>query len=277
MNRFITLLLIALFWANTAQAQYRPWKYWEDKPGTSWLAFESGATRYAGDMSEEKDLLKRPRLGATCAVSGLYRFNERMALRADARGYVIWGMQRDTRVWFNNLSFAAINPELCVGVQTHLFPADQRDRVLNPYLFAGLGLTYLNTFTRFAGKYISLPKQRTENVAYSRVPPVLKLALGHALLTRYRYRIAAELGYTVVFSDYLDDVSTVYPDFAELEPLGRALSDRRYALGIGLAAAQPGDQRGNSVRRDGYFSLSLRFSRQLGTAEDRLYKRVIGW
>lgn len=277
MNRFLLWLLFAFLTAPAVRAQYRPWKYWEDRPGTLWIAAEAGATRYAGDMSEERDLFVRPRLGATCGVSGVYRFDERMAIRADLRGYMIWGMQRSTRVWFNNLSFAAVNPELCVGVQTHLFPPDQRDRILNPYLFVGVGLTYLNTFTRYQNKWIGLAKLRTENVAYNRTPPILKLALGHHLITRFKYRIAAEFAYTVVFSDYLDDVSSVYADVSDREPIVQALADRRYALGLGLAPALPGDQRGNSVKRDGYFSFTLRFSKQLATAEDRQYRRVIGW
>lgn len=228
-------------------------------------------------MSEEKDLFVRPRLGAEGAISVLYRFADRFSARADARMYMVWGMQENTRVWFNNLSFMAINPELCVGVQTDLFPADQRDRPINPHLFVGVGLTYLNTITRFQKHWITLPRLHTEDVVYNRYPAMMKIAVGHPILIRYRYRLTAELAYTALFSDYLDDVSTVYPDMSKLEPLGQALSDRRYALGIGLPSAQPGDQRGNPARNDGYFSLSLRFTRQRSTEADTRYKRVIGW
>jgi hypothetical protein len=276
LNRLLLLTLLCLV-SGTTVAQYRPWKYWEDQPGTLSIGFEAGATRYAGDMSEEKDLFKRPRLGAEGAFTILYRFADRFSARGDARGYFIWGKQENTRVWFNNLSFAAINPELCLGVQADLFPADQRDRPINPHFFLGLGMTYLNTFTRFQQKWITLPRWQTEGVAYNRWPAVLKLAVGHPVLTRFKYRVKAEFGYTVVFSDYLDDVSTVYPDFSKLEPLGQALSDRRSSLGLGLAAALPGDQRGNSVKRDGYFSFSLRFTKLLATDADRRYRRVIGW
>ncbi len=228
-------------------------------------------------MSEEKDLLIRPRLGAEASVSVLYRFAERFSARADGRMYAIWGKHENTRIWFNNLSFAAINPEICVGVQADLFPADQRDRPLNPYLFAGVGLTYLNTLTRFQGHWVTLPPLHTENVVYNRYPAMMKLAVGHPILVRFRYRITAELAYTTVFSDYLDDVSTVYPDISKLEPLGQALSDRRYALGLGLPTAQPGEQRGNPAKQDGYFSLSLRLTRQLATDADSRYRRLIGW
>lgn len=277
MNRFIIVCLFSILCVSSALAQYRPWKYWEDKPGTWSVAIAAGATRYAGDMSEEKDFLVRPRLGAEGSVSVLYRFAERFSARADGRMYMIWGKHENTRIWFNNLSFLAINPELCVGVQTDLFPADQRDRPINPYLFAGLGLTYLNTLTRFQGHWVTLPPLHTENVVYNRYPAMMKIAIGHPVAIRFRYRVSAELAYTTVFSDYLDDVSTVYPDISKLEPLGQALSDRRYALGLGLAPAKPGDQRGNPTKKDGYFSLSLRFTRQLATEADRRYRRLIGW
>lgn len=277
MNRFIIVCLFSLFCVSIASAQYRPWKYWEDKPGTWSIAIEAGTTRYAGDMSEEKDLLVRPRLGAEVAGSVLYRFAERFSARADGRMYMIWGKHENTRVWFNNLSFMSINPELCAGIQADLFPADQRDRLLNPYLFVGIGLTYLNTLTRFQKHWITLPPLHTENVVYNRYPAILKLAVGHPILIPFKYRLVAELGYTKVFSDYLDDVSTVYPDMSKLEPLAQALSDRRYALSSGLPPAKPGDQRGNSTKNDGYFSLSLRLTKLLTTDADRRYKRVIGW
>lgn len=277
MSRSIIICLVGLFCASNALAQYRPWKYWEDKPGTWSVAIASGVTRYAGDLSEEKDVLVRPRLGVEASGSVLYRFAEQLSARVDGRMYMIWGKHENTRVWFNNLSFVAINPELCAGIQADLYPADQRDRRVNPYLFAGLGLTYLNTLTRFQGHWITLPPLLTENVVYNRYPALLKLAIGHSVLVRFRYRLAVELGYTKVFSDYLDDVSTIYPDISKLKPLGQALSDRRYALGLGLPAAQPGDQRGNPTKGDGYFSLSLRLTRLLATDADRRYKRVIGW
>jgi hypothetical protein len=277
LNQFITVCLCGLFWSLTASAQYRPWKYWEDKPGTWSVAFAAGATRYAGDLSEEKDILVRPRLGAETSVSVLYRFAERFSVRTDARMYTVWGKHQNTRIWFNNLSFIAINPELCAGLQADLFPADQRDRPINPYLFVGGGFTYLNILTRFQKHWVSLPPLHTENVVYNRYPPFLKIAVGHPLMVRFRYRLTAEVAYTALFSDYLDDVSTVYPDMSKLDPLGQALSDRRYSLGLGLPSAQAGDQRGNPARNDGYFSLSLRFIRQLSTEADTRYKRVIGW
>jgi hypothetical protein len=281
LKKYLIAILIPLF-ASSAVAQYRyhkyrPWKYWEDKPGTWSVAIEGGVTRYAGDMSEEKDIFRRPRLGVEGAASILYRFAERLSARADGRLYFIWGKHENTRVWYNNLSFAAINPEICAGVQADLYPADQLDRVVNPYLFAGVGLTYLNSFARFQDKWVSLPRAQTENVDYNRYPFIFKLAIGHPILIRFRYRLTGEFGYTTVFSDYLDDVSSVYPDFTKLSPLGNALSDRRYALPVQIAPAQPGDQRGNSIKRDGYFSLSLRLTRTLATEADKRYKRVIGW
>ena len=276
-NRFIIVCFLSVFCVSTTLAQYRPWKYWEDKPGTWSLAFAAGATRYAGDLSEEKDLFIRPRLGAEASMSVLYRFGDRFLARADGRVYTVWGKHENTRIWYNNLSFAAINPEICAGLQTDLYPADQRDRVVNPHLFVGVGLTYLNTITRFQDYWVSLPRWRTENIAYNRYPGLVKIAVGHPVLVWFRYRLTAEFGYTALLSDYLDDVSTVYPDISKLEFLGQALSDRRYALDVPIPAAQPGDQRGNPHRNDGYFSLSLRLTHLQATDADRRYRRVIGW
>ena len=58
-----------------------------------------------------------------------------------------------------------------------------------------------------------------------------------------RFRWHLEAAYTHVFSDYLDDVSTVYPDRTGMSSPALALSDRRAELGT--TPNQPGDQRGN--------------------------------
>ncbi|KAB7732250.1 hypothetical protein F5984_08605 [Rudanella paleaurantiibacter] len=274
MKKYLLLFLFPLV-SPAALAQYRPWKYWQDTPGAWSVAIQAGATRYAGDMSEEKDVLRRPRLGAEASASALYRFADRLSARADGRLYFLQGRQEGTRVWYNNLSFVCLNPEISAGIQADLFPPDPRERPFNPYLYAGLGLTYLNTMTGYLGKLVSLPPLRTEGVSYSRIPPVLKLQIGYPVRVWLRYRLALEFGYTVVFSDYLDDVSTVYPDFSALAPMGQALSDRR--VSIGLPPNEPGNQRGNSIKRDGYFSLSLRLTRLMKTEADSRYKRVIGW
>ena len=59
--------------------------------------------------------------------------------------------------------------------------------------------------------------------------------------------------YRFTFTDYLDDVSTVYIDPNSFtDPIARELADRRPELGLEPASA--GDKRGNPDKNDGYFT-----------------------
>jgi hypothetical protein len=67
-----------------------------------------------------------------------------------------------------------------------------------------------------------------------------------------------------LFTDYLDDVSTVFPEKSELlgtrGQIGVALSDRSLADGLGDAGRQRGDSKGN----DKYTFVGISFVRYFG-------------
>lgn len=268
----ILFLLLITEPVSVGQNRQHP-QFWQERPGTWRASLETGPTRYAGDMSEEKDLFRRPRLGGLVGGSVSYRFTPWLTARADGRIYFIYGKQQDTRVWYNGLSFLALNPDVALVLQADLWPVDDPVHVLIPYVFLGVGATYLNTTTAYRGQFYSLPKQRTEGIAYSRLPGILRWGLGMPVKTAYRTLFSVEFSYTHVMNDYLDDVSTRYPDFSQLSPLAAGLSDRRGDLGIPLPTNQPGDQRGNPTARDGYFALTLRYTHLWTTTARQNYGR----
>jgi hypothetical protein len=271
LRQLVSLSVLCLLFTPVVTAQR--WKYWQDKPGVWMLGLEMGTTRYAGDLSEERDLFRYPRLGAEVGASISRRLSYRLSLRADARVYYIWGAHRHTRVYYNNLSFFSINPDLWVGAQVDLWPVNDPDHNFNPYFLAGGGLTYLNTMATYQQYYVRLPNLHTEGVAYSRWPGIIRYGMGFPIDLGMRTRLAIEATYTHVLNDYLDDVSTVYPDFSKLNPLVILLSDRRSE--IGLPPNQPNAQRGNPTKRDGYAALSLRISYQLNSSSWNRYRKAL--
>jgi hypothetical protein len=76
----------------------------------------------------------------------------------------------------------------------------------------------------------------------------------------YEWSLNIEFSGRQMFSDYLDDVSTVYPDRFTLEnqrgEIAVLLSDRSAELGI-EPIGQPGRQRGVSGDNDSYYSLRV--------------------
>ena len=271
MKRFRQLTAVGMLLGLSLTAVAQRWTYWQDRPGVWTIGVEAGTTRYAGDMSEIKNFLLYPRLGGLVGLSTSCRLTNRVSLRADARLYYIWGSHSHTRVYYNNLSFFSINPDAWLGTQIDLWRVNDPEKLFNPYLLAGVGLTYLNTFAHYEGFRVSLPPLHTEGVAYNRLPGIVRYGIGLPVPVGMRSRLAVEMTYTHVLNDYLDDVSTNYPDFSTLTRLGAILSDRRSE--IGLPPNRPANQRGNPTKRDGYAAVSVRWTYQLNSQAWGRYKR----
>lgn len=246
---------------------------WREKPGTWLLNVGLGASRYVGDLNERSDLAHL-RLGTALNVAAAYRYSPQLTLRAEAQLYYIRGTQQDTHLAYNNLSFHSVNPDIWAGLQWDFWRADNRNHVIIPYALAGVGLTYLTPKTTYKGQGISLAPLHTERVDYNRLPVILRYGLGVPVAATERFKFHLEGTYTHVLSDYVDDVSTVYPDRNGMEPIAAALSDRRFELGQTLNSA--GAKRGNSGRRDGYFILSARLIFVIITPSQRNYRRMFG-
>ena len=243
---------------------------WREKPGTWFLNVGVGATRYLGDMNERGDLAHL-RLGAALNVAAAYRYSPRLTLRAEAQLYYIRGSQQNTHLDYNNLSFRSTNPDIWAGVQWDIWHPDDRNHAIVPYALAGVGLTYLTPKTTYKGKTYSLAPLHTEGVTYSRLPVIFRYGLGVPIVAAERFKCHLEGTYTHVMSDYVDDVSTVYPDRTNMNPVAAALSDRRPE--IGLAPNPAGAKRGNGSRHDGYFILSARLVFVIITPQQRNYRR----
>ncbi|UFH55608.1 hypothetical protein [Spirosoma sp. KNUC1025] len=246
---------------------------WREKPGTWLLNAGVGMTRYVGDLNERTDLAHL-RLGTAINAAVSYRYSPQLSFRAEAQLYYIRGSQANTHLAYNNLSFRSLNPDIWAGLQWDFWRAEDRNHIVIPYALAGIGLTYLTPKTTYKNSTVSLALLHTESVAYNRLPLIVRYGLGVPVTATERFKFHLEGTYTHVFSDYVDDVSTVYPDRSHMEPLAAALSDRRAELGQSLNP--PGAKRGNSGKRDGYFVLSARLVFIISTPSQRNYRRTFG-
>jgi hypothetical protein len=265
----LLMLILCIGWSSGLRAQRS--KIWQERPGTWLLNAGLGATHYLGDLTEAGNL-GHLRLGAALNVAVAYRYSPQLTLRAEGQLYYIRGTQKDTHLAYNNLSFYSVNPDIWAGVQWDFWPADHPNHVIIPYALAGVGLTHMTPKAVFSGQSVSLPALQTEGIAYNRLPLIIRYGMGVPIHTTERFRWHVEAAYTHVFSDHLDDVSTVYPDLTRMNPFAAALSDRRPELGLKPNA--PGAQRGNSNRRDGYFVLSARLIFVIITPAQRNYRRM---
>ena len=215
----------------------------------------AGVAYYQGDLSDGVDFAHLG-LGPNLSVGGLYRLSEHFSVRSELRYYQLQADQKNSRNAVNNLSFRTRNPDFYIGAQGDLFPFSQQARV-NPYLFAGVGTTFLNSKAQLDGTWYSLPPLTTEGVKYSRTPLLVVTGLGATYRLTDRWGLGLELCGNFLNSDYLDDASSVYPQPDQLySDLARRLSDR--SPEIGEAPRQPGFIRGNPKVKDSYIFLSVK-------------------
>jgi len=131
---------------------------------------------------------------------------------------------------------------------------------INPYLFGGLSVFYhdpraiapefdqLGNTIPEAGKWVALQPLGTEGQysdaydvkPYSKIQLAVPVGIGCSWKLNDNFDLSLEIGYRVLFFDYIDDVSGDYVDLGIFNnPLARALSDRSQEP----VAARPGEAR----------------------------------
>lgn len=212
-----------------------------------------GFCSYYGDLKDNRiDLWAKP----STQLGLQYRYNDRLHFRSELVWYRISGADSlnspDTGIYDRNLSFRADNFEWNAVALLHLFNKYSRfSPPINAYAFAGLGLTTNTPKAYYQGEWHKLRPLQTEGVEYGAVALVIPFGGGVAFHLSKSWDIYVEYGYRITFTDYLDDVSTVFKGVDNFDdPLAAALSDRRPEMG--LAPLKPGQRRGNSGVNDWY-------------------------
>lgn len=229
-----------------------------------------GVAYYMGDLNDGVNM-KHLGLGPSISLGALYRLTEHVSARGELRFYQVSGDQKYSKNFQNNLSFKTFNPDFNVGLQADLF-AFNRQAPVNPFLFGAVGVTHLNPKAKLDGTWYSLAPLMTEGLKYKRLPLVFTAGIGVSFKTTQRLSLGVELCNNFVNSDYLDDVSTVYPSPDQLpSDLARRLSDR--APEIGEQARQPGWNRGSATNKDSYLFLQVRATYLIGNRAQNIERR----
>lgn len=181
-----------------------------------------------------------------------------------------------TRLYANDaFSKQAFQVERNLSVRTDLVEADllleyrpfSRSKGFNRfYVYSGLGGMYYQPKAELNDEWYKLRELGTEgqylhygNGPYSELAIVIPYGLGYKFRLAKSTSLILDLGFRKTFTDYLDDVSTVYPDPIELQlssntpPIASDLSDRS------INGYLAGFERGNPDKTDSYHILSLKF------------------
>ena len=228
-SKVILTVLILFFSFNIASAQ----SHWSVYLGL-------GTTWYYGDLNDRvithTDLLE---FGGQVGV--MYNFSPKLGARLNYLHGKVSGadsLAKSKSYHARNLSFFSDVDEISLQL---VYRPVQLGR-FTPYLFAGGGALHFNPKAEFMGDEIELQPIGTEGqfipdsgygTPYDLWVVSVPLGLGVNFMLNDRWDIGLEAGYHKVFSDYLDDVSTVYPEMDKLAatpagPLAVALSDRGF-------------------------------------------------
>lgn len=230
----------------------------------------AGLSYYDGDLRSSR--FSQFRFRPTLSVGLSYRLTDYLSVRGEVGAYRLAGSDVGGKNPQRNLSFRTDNPEGFLALSANLLPYSDFP-TYNAYAFGGLGLTRLNPKAEMNGRYYSLPRLQTEGVAYARTVPILPLGVGVSRNLSEQLSLGLEIRYTYVFSDYLDDVSTVYPQPTALDSFAAIFSDR--APELGLPPNAPGVQRGNPGNRDSYYFVQARVEYALNDSRKAARRKML--
>ncbi len=176
---------------------------------------------------------------------------------------------------FRNLNFESNIWELGGVFEFNFLPfgTNPLTNDLTSYAFAGVSVFRFNPKAVYKDELHELKPLRTEAQTNKTTYGLVQLAIPFGGGLKYsiskNWVFGFELGWRKIFTDYLDDVSTTYPDRAEQiaarGQLSADLSDRSWEVeGVGEPLAAKGNLRGDPNLKDWYifsmFSLSYRFT-----------------
>jgi hypothetical protein len=230
------------------------------------IGFMLGASNYKGELSRHSmntDFLHP-------AAGFFYRHNwdRRWSWKIELNYGRISGDDAEANTPFEldrNLSFYSDILEISPMIEFNFIPFEtgRSDYPFTPYLFTGIALFHFNPKAKFQGDVYKLQPLGTEGQGVNGIKPYkrvqISLPIGGGLkISLGQIGIGIELGARRTYTDYLDDVSTIYPDMNALllnnGPVAVALSDRSFSRldtsSIGIPVYQK--QRGNSTDKDWY-------------------------
>ena len=232
-----------------------------------------GITNYFGDLNTN---LRLNRIGPAGGVGFRYNFNERLAVKLSANMGEVEAYDSDSPNIYErarNLHFRSQVADTGLQMEFNFLPYNHgsQDENWTPYLFLGMGVSYFNPQAKMDGDWHELRPLGTEGQfkgeEYYTVSGGWVYGAGFKIDLSYEWSLNIDISARRLFSDYLDDVSGVYPDPDNVQDLRGDFATRFIDRSGELFAKDPdfftrnslefpigeeGRQRGNSGDNDTY-------------------------
>jgi len=252
LNKLLVIPFFILLSNQYAIAQEANWE----------LGIMAGGAGYMGDLNQNNPLQVS---GLSGSLYAKRNFNQYIGLRLN---YTYGQIKADDATSNNaqfrerNLRFKTSLNELSTLVDFNFFNYNLGGgtRQFTPYLFTGVGFVVFKPTAEYNDTKYRLNRFLTEGQqeGYSNVALTIPYGVG----LRYNYKgawsVFSEIGYRTAFTDYIDDVSGVYPVAQPIvgdSPNQVNLSDPSLHQ-----TGYPGTQRGDFRKRDTYLFVSVGIS-----------------
>ena len=233
------------------------------------IGVAGGLANYNGDLLDK--LYHSKLTNGFIGLTVHYELQDQILLRgaynfARVDGSDIYSEKEDLRM--RNLHFESAISEFSIVGEYYLF--NLYERRFSPYGFVGLGIFHFEPYTYdFVGTKVFLKPLSTEGQGiypdkkpYSLWQPTIPFGGGVKFAISENLRIGFEIGIRKTFTDYLDDVSTSYPDQNDLlAARGQTAVDFSYRSdevpGGNAAFPTKATQRGGAEQKDMYYFTGL--------------------
>lgn len=258
----IAICLLGILWNVQAQ-DFLSWqmndRYFSGQVGFGFASYR-GELKHNGSIQNEISNL---------SVGLEARLWSKVAARFELGRYGIRGNDKhapdSSYAQQRNLSFTSANYEASLQAVFFMkkYKGDYYKRHrLDPYLFLGVGGTFISPKAKLGSTYYNLYDIKTEDESYSRFTAIIPFGAGLKWRITPFLNFNTEITYRYTFSDHLDDVSGNYPlSYPDLTT--DLLSNRKDEVGVINENAYnqlvPGAARGDSSNKDSYLFLNFKF------------------
>ena len=263
MQRTLFILLILMGFGSQAQ-NFLSWKY-SDRYFS--LALGTGSATYFGELNPSHKISSVPKI---LSIGLEARLLNHFSARIEGARYQLKADDSKAREGSfeqqRNLSFYSNNWEGNFQVIYYLkeYKGDYFRRwQWDPYVGIGAGITSYNPARDLRGTTYYLRDLPTEpNKNYGVTSLVVPLTVGVKFKLNDFTNLNMEMGYRFTTTDYLDDVSTVYPDLSDQSIVLQDLANPKDLIKtVNVDAYQkmiPGAKRGDDSNKDSYMFLMLK-------------------
>lgn len=225
-----------------------------------------GAVTYFGDLNSQNKIDGRIKLSSFALEA---RLLNHISTRIESAYYAMEGSDSQAEEGSfeqqRNLSFASKNLEGNLQVLYYLKPYKgiyYNRWKWDPYVGIGIGITSYNPFAKLRGEKYFLRKLPTEpNKKYGKTTLIIPVTAGMKFRVNKYSNLIFEAGYRYTTTDYLDDVSTVFPEPNKIFLIDQ-LANRRDEIKVvnqdAYDALIPRARRGDKHKKDSYLFVSVK-------------------